>query len=496
MRKSLLKQLLMPTVSAVTPFKSWSYMRAMCNSEFEPLQRQRMHRMALIRELLVHAYREVDLYRMKLDKAGVDPVEVSYPRSFARVPITSKFDLRTGFPDRQLARSYRGRALRYSNTSGTTGRPLLLIQDIRDISYKYASILRSRQVAGVDPLAVQTRITPNECQPCLPEGESLDFVSPLVRSGASGGRRAALFVFLERQVVNPLIHRRVMLEPFWEGPEPTGPVDFDSYLKRLRDLQPEVLSLYPLYAVLLSKYIRRQGVAPPKVGGVIDFSGGVVTPTMRRFVEETWGVRTAQSCGGCEFARYASSCPEDPDRMHIAESYCYVEAVRSDGQLCAVGELGNAIVTSLHGWAMPIIRLEPGDVIRLIEDPCDCGRRSRRLEHHGRIQALTRNAEGRWVTAREIWDRLLLLPGVEMFQLVQRNEQRYLLRIVGAPDRKLNGSQLQHALEELLGSAAQVEIEHVESIRPERSGKLQLVKSNTFREFRTESARDREVPVN
>ncbi|MFT7621639.1 MAG: phenylacetate-CoA ligase [Myxococcota bacterium] len=471
-------------------------MEAMCNSEFEPLQRQRMHRMALIRELLVHSYREVELYRQGLDRAGVDPVEVSYPRNFSRVPVTSKNDLRSGFPDRQLARGYRHKALRYSNTSGTTGQPLLLIQDIKDISFKYASILRSRRVAGVDPMGSQARITPNECQPCLPDGESPSLSSPLSRDRSGPGTRASLFVFLERSVVNPFFHQRLMLDPFWLGPAISSPVDYDRWLKQVNDYEPDILSMYPLYAMILAKHIRRTGATPPRIKGMIDFSGGISTPAMRKYIEEAFGIRTAQSCGGCEFARYASSCPEDPDRMHLAESYCYVETARADGTMCSPGELGNLVVTSLHSHAMPIIRLEPGDVGRIIEEPCSCGRRSRRLEHHGRIQALIRTEDGRWVSGREVWDKLLLIRGLEMFQLVQRKPNRYLLRVVPQPDSRLDQRGLDAALEALLGKNAKIEQEITTGLKPERSGKLQLVKSCTFEAFRVQDARRQPIPVN
>ena len=486
----------MPAASAVTPFKSWQYMKEMCEAEYEPLQRQRMRRMAQLRELLVHAYREVDVYRQAMDRVGLDPVEVSYPRTFAQVPITSKNDLRVGFPDRQLARSYRGGWLRYSNTSGTTGRPLLLIQDIRDISFKYASILRSRALASVDPLGDVVRITPNECQPCLPGGRSPERVwTPEVRAQGPG-RRAAVFLFLERQLVNPLFHRRHVLAPFWAGPDDMGPVDLDRYLDLIRKLRPEILTIYPLYALLLARHIRQRGLTPPEVRGVIDFSGGICTPEMRQMISETFGVRTAQGVGGREFARYGASCGEDPDRMHLAETYCYVETVRPDGELCGSGELGNVVVTSLHSWAMPIIRLEPGDVARVVEDPCTCGRRSRRIEHHGRIQALIRNADGRWVTARDVWDQLLFVRGVRLFQLLQRSERQYVLRIVPEPDVPLDDGALGAALEGLLGSRASVQRETVDGIRPERSGKLQLVKSCTFEDFRVVTSKSNPVPVN
>ncbi|MBT9558755.1 MAG: phenylacetate--CoA ligase family protein [Myxococcales bacterium] len=492
----LFRDVLLPTAATFTPFKSWRYLEEMCQREFEPLERQRNLRMSLVRELLVHAYREVDIYRQALDRAGVDPIEVSYPTKFALVPITTKDDLREGFPNRQLARSFRGRALRYSNTSGSTGRPLLLIQDTRDIAMKYASILRSRQVGGVDPLATQVRVTPNECQPALPAGDSPSVVNPLHRNHETPGRRSAFFVFLEKQIVNPLIHARHMLEPFWRGPGGSGPVDFDGYLDQIDKLEPEVLSLYPIYALLLAKHLRRTGRKPPKITGVIDFSGGLAPPWLAARVSEAFGVRTVQSAGGCEFARYAASCPSDPSRMHLAESYAYVEAIRTDGSLCAPGELGNLIVTSLHSWAMPIIRLEPGDVGRIFDEPCACGRKSRRLEHGGRVQALLRNAEGRWVTALESWQALLSVSGLDLFQLHQRSEKDYELHVVRAPSERLDTGELDERLALLLGKDATVKITVVDSIPTEASGKLQLVKSRTYEEFRPVSVRSKRVPVN
>jgi phenylacetate-CoA ligase len=496
MRKTFLKQLLMPGAAVVSPFKSWRYMKEICEVEFEPLQRQRMHRMGLLRELLVHAYRETELYRSKLDQAGVNPIEVSYPRTFARVPLTSKNDLRKDFPTRQLARSYISKWLRYSNTSGTTGRPLLLVQDVTDISYKYASILRSRVVAGIDPMSFQLRLTPNECQPCMPEGDSPVNVSLFERDRSSPSRRSALFLFLEKQVVNPLFHRRQMLEPFWSGPGDSKRVNFDDYLKKINEAAPEIFTVYPIYAVLLAKHLRRTGAQPPNLDGIIDFSGGLCTPRMREFVSEVFGARTAQGCGGCEFARYGASCPQDPDRMHLAETYCYVETVRSDGTLCAPGELGNVVVTSLHSRAMPIIRLEPGDVGRIFEEPCRCGRRSRRIEHAGRIHALIRNADGSWVSGRDIWDQLFFIEGLEIFQLVQKDEENYRLRLVPEPGAKVNKAQLDAALEQLLGSGAKVKKETVSHLQAEQSGKLQLVKSNTYNEFRTSGNCENKVPIN
>ncbi len=469
-------------------------MQQMCALDYEPMERQRLERMALLRDLLIHAYRETDLYRAKLDERGIEPIQVAYPNVFVQVPITSKGDLRDEFPGRQLARSHRHGWLRYSNTSGSTGHPLMLIQDVDDISQKYASILRSRHMLSVDPMGSQARITPNECQPCGPTGSQVRW-SDAMRP--NNRKQASLFSFLEKQVINPWFHRRHMLKPFWDGNKATLPVDFEAVFDRLDRIQPEILTLYPLYALLLARYLERSGRTPPRIGGILEFSGGLTTPNMHEYIGRQFRVRTAQSSGGCEFARYASSCLSDPTRMHLAEGYCYVEAVRSDGTLCNPGELGNIIATSLHSWAMPVIRLEPGDVGRIIEDRCECGRRSRRLEHGGRLQALIKNSDGRWVTGADIWDRLLFVPGLSLFQLHQSSQKKYVLRLTTEPQKRIDMASLEEALHDVLGSKATVQFDHVSHLVTESSGKLQLVKSTTFEQFRAGASSQRqEVPIN
>ena len=107
-----------------------------------------------------------------------------------------------------------------------------------------------------------------------------------------------------------------------------------------------------------------------------------------------------------------------------------------------------------------------------------------------------RTADGRWVSAREVWEALLFVKGVELFQLIQRDEKNYDLRILPKPGVRLDTDQLGSALEGLLGKKAKVQQTTVDRIDPEASGKLQLVKSATFEEFRPQSAREKRVPIN
>lgn len=71
--------------------------------------------------------------------------------------------------------------------------------------------------------------------------------------------------------------------------------------------------------------------------------------------------------------------------MYISETYSYVETVGVDGKPCVLGELGNVIVISFYSWVMLIVWLEFGDVGKIIEELCKCGRWSCCIEYYGRI---------------------------------------------------------------------------------------------------------------
>lgn len=491
LRASLLNGLVLPAAARVSGFDSSDRLRDMLEVERLPRSEIASRKLAALRELLAHAVGETRHYRELVDGTALQTGELPDMDAWQAMPITTKADLRRGFPERHVARSHRHRLLRHSNTSGTTGRPLRLVQDVGDISQKYASKLWSRRVGGVEPMGRVTRLTPNECQPCLEDGRRPEALRDLVGAGPGGW-----YVLLEDRVINPLFHDRTMLGPLAQDGRPPGPAQMDGILDAIDRSAPDILLIYPLYALWLARHILDTGRSPPRLHGVLDFSAGVVTPGMRAIIESGFGRRTTQCCGGCEFARYGASCPEDPDRMHLNELYCHVETLRPDGSPCEDGELGNLIVTSLHSRAQPMLRLEPGDVGRLHDEPCSCGRTSRRLTHEGRVQAVLRNAEGRWVTGRETWDRLLVEPGVALFQLRQHTPASYELAVLPSRGQEPDEGSLRHALAELLGAAAEVRIERVERIVPEASGKLQLVKSSTFEDFRVASARRDGVPTN
>lgn len=490
MRRLLLKHIVMPGLALFTPHKAWRYYKAYLKSEYDAPEVRQQRVWQKLQRLIHHAYENVPLYKEKWDAAGVKPDDIRSLGDFSRIPVTTKQDLREGFPDRVIARNYASGKLRYSNTSGTTGRALLMVQDLDDINYKYAAKLRSRKLEGIEVGDRMARTTPNECRPCLESGlvSEKGFWQYLKSVLAPDGESAAeYFVFLESKIIQPIFHGRMMLPPI--GPQEGDVSDeaWEFYLREISRYKPAIWCTNPLYAYLMAKVVRRKGLTPPKVKA-IDFSGGLVTPKVKRFVSETFGAPAYQSYGGCEFSRYGQECGQSGGMMHILEDHCHVEFLTPSGQPAKPGELANHIVTSLTNYAEPTIRFEHGDVGYYKNDLCACGRTTRLLDVEGRLQSTIITADGQTLTEQFFVEKFIDFPGVEWFQLTQRSPAEAEMLVIQDPSAS-SGVDVKRLAEELracIGGSANVKV--VRHIPQEASGKYMLVKSCSYEHFRCATA--------
>ncbi len=483
----LVRNVIMPATSVLTPHKAWRYYRQYAKGDFDPPEKREARVLEKLKAIVAHAYEQTDLYREKLDAIGMKPADVQSFEDFRRIPPTTKHEFRKHFPEGAIAKSFKGKRMRWSNTSGTTGKPFMLVQDIDDINCKYAARLRARALEGSFVGDRTVRITPNECQPCLESGNVTDkslwdyFKSQAIQGGSRG---AEDFVFIEKKLVNPFIHRRLMLPPIGNEPGEMGDTSFEYYLTEIERYKPKLWVVYPLYAYLIARYIRRTGRAVPDVG-IVDLSGGVASQKMRQVITDVFGAPCYESYGGCEFGRYANECSARHGKMHIVEDHVFVDIVKPDGSLVEDGEIGNQIVTSLTNYALPTLRMEQGDTVAPHGRQCECGRTSRLIDVRGRMQTLLVLPDGRTLAEKDILDALLELPGVEWFQLIQHEPASFELRVIpDAGGEAYDPGELTSVLKGMIGAEIAVDVKSVDFIAQEPSGKYMHVKSCTFNAFR------------
>ncbi len=116
------------------------------------MPREQLHALQLdrLRASLQNAYDNVPFYRKKLDEAGIQPGDVSTRDDVARLPFTTKVDLRDHYPFGMFARP-RDQIVRVHASSGTTGNPTTVGYTREDIQTWCHLIARTLAAGGVEP---------------------------------------------------------------------------------------------------------------------------------------------------------------------------------------------------------------------------------------------------------------------------------------------------------------------------------------------------------
>ena len=149
--------------------------------------------------------------------------------------------------------------------------------------------------------------------------------------------------------------------------------------------QATVLLCTPSYALYLSEVARQEGIdlarSPIRLS-IHAGEPGASIPSTKQRIAEAWGATCFDHIGGSEVGPYGFECHVQPGGVHVNELHFVCEVI-SPQTLAPVppGEVGELVMTNLHRWGFPIIRYRTGDLVRLSPtETCACGRSLRLLE--------------------------------------------------------------------------------------------------------------------
>lgn len=143
------------------------------------------------------------------------------------------------------------------------------------------------------------------------------------------------------------------------------------------------LSISPhLLTELLDAFELDASIARPAIEQIVS-SGGAVDAGLRARARAVLGARIADAYTCEEIGPIAFQCPhsnDDAPHYHLAVTNAVVQIVREDkgkatkfGHLAGEGEFGRVILTGLHQFASPILRVETGDFARIHGQCPVCG---------------------------------------------------------------------------------------------------------------------------
>jgi phenylacetate-CoA ligase len=153
----------------------------------------------------------------------------------------------------------------------------------------------------------------------------------------------------------------------------------------MADLGANGLLCTPSFAMLLAERAVDDGLMPQLretlrygVFGAEPWSEG-----FRTKLEEAWGGIDACDIYGLSEVigpGVAMECREGKGAMHVFDDHFLPEVVDpSTGSPVPDGAQGELVLTTLTKQAMPVLRYRTGDITRLLDGPCPCGRTHRRI---------------------------------------------------------------------------------------------------------------------
>jgi len=287
------------------------------------------------------AYAKVPHVRRKLDAAGVKPKQIKTLADIARLPFSTKADLRDNFPFGLFAVP-REDVLRVHASSGTTGKPTVVGYTRADLDLWSDLMARSLACMGARP----GDIFHNAYGYGLFTGglgfhygaERLRLTTVPVSGGAT-----------ERQVA------------------------------LMRDFGARILGATPSYALNIAEVAAGMGVDLRKLSLRYGcFGAEPWSEAMRSELEAKFGIKAQDTYGLSEIIGpgVASECHQAQHGLHIWEDHFFCEVIDPDtAKVLPLGEAGELVLTTLSKEALPMLRYRTRDlVVRVPASGCTCGR--------------------------------------------------------------------------------------------------------------------------
>ena len=390
--------------------------------------------------IMERSVRDVPYYRERYRSVVPELKKRVFPEVMATLPPITKADVRDG--GKSFISERKKGTLFSGSTSGTTGTPLSLYQDLHAINRENAFIRRQLSWAGL----------------------------------RRGDRRAWMrgdMIVPTTQIKRPLwrlnrAENMLMLSSYHLSASVAA-----DYIEALADFDPVVIQAYPSSIGFLAGWMNSTGVRyrGRSLRGIVT-SSETLPDDRRREIESAFGCKVFDWYG--QFERVAAIGTCEQGRYHLLTDYSFVEMLPAgDGLYELVG-------TGFNNLSMPLIRYRCGDLVRPAPatQRCACGRLFPLIEQViGRADDAVKLADGRSIGRL---DHIFKdVEGILEAQIRQDRLDAVIILVVpaaGFSDR--TRARLHGNARERLGDSTQLEIRLVDTIPRTRNGKFKGVVCN------------------
>jgi phenylacetate-CoA ligase len=387
-----------------------------------------------LRRIIAYAYQHVPLYHELFTAHGIDPRDIRTQRDLARLPMTGK-NIIVDAGEAALSREAAGKPLDTMQTSGTSGRAIVVRRTRQEMAVMRRAYVRPLFLAGARP-----------------RHRFVSMASTWLRS-----KRGAILRW-----TTPMRH----LLPL---------DDLDKQIATLESFRPYGLVGQTGGIYLLARELQRRGRTIPL--RYVGPTGATLMPTMAQTMRQAFGVAPCDLYGSIELGPITWQCRKA--NYHIDADRIIVEIVDDDGNPTPPGQVGHVVCTELYSYTMPFIRYRLLDIAAMSTRTCSCGCRFPLMEPvQGRVNDFLPTPRGDLVSPHfffHIFDGVGRNP-VKEWRIRQDRVDEIIYEYV--PEESFNPTALQRGMELIrrrFGPTSRVQAVQVDALPISPAGKRNCI---------------------
>ncbi len=377
-------------------------------------------------KLIRHAKSTTSYYRMSL--SGKEKIE--------DFPVINKNIIKDNYQEMQ-SRAYKGKKLHYMTTSGSTGTPFTMMQDMGKRYRVLAELIYFNKFVGNNV------------------GDKFIYF----RVWTEKNKNSKLAQIAKNMIPVDILH---FTDDTFEG--------IRQLLKKNSKISAAIgyVSTYEY----LVRYLEKCGDSKDMFNIKTLITGSEIqTPEIRNRLRDMFGCTVVSRYSNEENGVLAHQCIEH-EEFHVNSANYIIEILKMDSDEQAdVGELGRVVVTDLFNYAFPIIRYDTGDLaIRCEKSLCGIGT-DIITNIQGRKVDVIYDTKGNALTPHTWSVYMWKYDKLSQYQFIQDDAKDYLLKL--NCDKELyDPEEIRNYMKNILGDDANIQIEFVNEIPHLNSGKF------------------------
>lgn len=415
------------------------------NTQWCSKEELKKYQLKKLKNLITYSYKYVPYYKKLFRNIKLTPDDIKSVNDLNKIPILNKGDIKENLKD-LVSTEYKKQDLIPDSTGGSTGVNLKFYNDKKRFCYKNAISLRGNEWAGLNLNTKSAYLW----------GSPIDLA-------------------LQKSFIGKIydkMHDILFLSSF-----NLSDSALEMYTKKLLKHNPHVLISYPTFLYTFSKFMEEKQIELENLNSIIT-SAETLYDYQRDYIEEIFNCKIFNRYGSREFSAISQECNYHQGmHINIENLIMQFQSIKT-GENTDGKELSNIILTDLNNFGMPFIRYKIGDIGKLIDEKCNCGRNLPLINIEGRNVDLIKGTNGQLIGSN--FFSILLrtyINGIEKFQVLQKQKNEILINLV--INNKFDSEEakkIKKEINKVCGTNMKIKIKILDNISTESSGKYRFIK--------------------